>query len=50
MAMDWTTTVQDPEGQGLSLYNTVYTGFRDHPASYPMENGDSFPWDKVEAI
>jgi hypothetical protein len=31
------------EARDFSLLHSVKTGFGNHPASYPMDNGDSSP-------
>jgi hypothetical protein len=42
--MGWTTGVRLPAGEkDFSLFHSVQTGSRDHPASYPMGIRGSFP-------
>jgi hypothetical protein len=46
--MDRMTAVSFPEGVGIfSYYHHLQTGSGEHPASYSMETGASFPRDKA---
>jgi hypothetical protein len=46
MAMGWTTHRSEFEarwGQDFSPLHVIQTGYGAHPATYPMDNRDSFP-------
>jgi hypothetical protein len=48
--MGWTTEESEFEtrqGQKFSLLRVIQTGSEAHPASYPMDTGDSFLGDKA---